>query len=157
MILNPYAKFLGERNPVELMAATSERLEELVGKMTREQADVPIAPGKWSVREIVAHLADAEIGFGFRLRQTLGGESHLQPFDQDAWAKSYARYTLPAAMECFRALRAWNLLLVRGVSEADKTLPAHHPERGDMVMWTIVETMAGHDVNHLLQLERFCA
>lgn len=153
MSLNPYDKFLGERDALEVMAATPARLKAAVASLSTEQADEPIAPGKWSVRQIVAHLADAEIGFGFRLRQTLGRVPVIQPFDQDAWAESYARYTLAAGLEAFRALRAWNVVLVRGFSEADKAVRVTHPERGEMTLWTIVETMAGHDLNHLPQIE----
>ena len=66
----------------------------------------------------------------------------------------YDAYSLEAAWECFKALRAWNVLFVRGLSEADKQLPAVHPERGEMRLWTIVETMAGHDLHHLAELKK---
>jgi hypothetical protein len=106
------------------------------------------------VREVVAHLADCEIAFGFRLRQSFGGQSLLQPFDQDAWARGYGAYTAEQALATFVALRAWNVAFVSGLTEADKKLPAVHPERGEMVLWTIVETMAGHDLHHLAGLKR---
>jgi uncharacterized damage-inducible protein DinB len=153
MSLNPYATFLGERDALAVIAATPARLAELTGRLSAEQADAAIAPGKWSVREIVAHLADCEIAFGFRLRQGLAGVD-IQPFDQDAWARVYRSYSLAAALECFGALRAWNLAFAEGLSEADKQLPVTHPERGQMRLWTIVETMGGHDLNHLGQIER---
>ena len=156
MTLNPYAGFLGEGDAVEVIAGTPARLAALVGSMSAERVEVPIAPGKWSVRQIVTHVADCEIGFGFRLRQALAGVS-IQPFDQDKWAESYGRYSLAAALETFRALRAWDLALVFGLSEADKALKVTHPERGEMTLWTIVETMAGHDLNHLAQVERVAA
>jgi uncharacterized damage-inducible protein DinB len=125
--------------------------------MSAARVEAPIAPGKWSVRQIVTHVADCEIGFGFRLRQALAGVPVLQPFDQDKWAESYGRYSLAGALETFRALRAWNVALVAGLSEADKALKVTHPERGEMTLWTIVETMAGHDLNHLAQVERVAA
>jgi uncharacterized damage-inducible protein DinB len=156
MTLNPYAKFVSEGNAVAIITATPARVAELVGGMSAEQVESPIAPGKWSVRQIVTHFADCEIGWGFRLRQALGGVS-IQPFDQDAWARSYGRYSLAGALEMFHALRAWNVALISGMSEADKALTVNHPERGDMTLWTIVETMAGHDLNHLAQLERVAA
>ena len=136
-----------------VIAGTSARLAALVGGMSEERVETPIAPRKWSVRQIVSHLADCEIGFGFRLRQALAGVS-IQPFDQDKWAESYGRYSLAGALETFRALRAWNVALVAGLSEADKALKVTHPERGEMTLWTIVETMAGHDLNYLAQVER---
>jgi uncharacterized damage-inducible protein DinB len=156
MTLNPYAAFLGDGDAVAIIAGTPARLAAMVCGMSAEQAEAPIAPGKWSVRQIVTHVADCEIGFGFRLRQALAGVS-IQPFDQDAWAESYGRYSLPAALDTFRALRAWDVALISGLSEADKALKVTHPERGEMTLWTIVETMAGHDLNHFAQLERVAA
>jgi uncharacterized damage-inducible protein DinB len=156
MTLNPYAGFLGKGDAIEVIAGTPARLAALVGGMSEEQADAPSAPGKWSVRHIVAHLADCEIAFGFRLRQALAGVS-IQPFDQDVWAESYGRYSLAAALETFRALRAWDVALISELSEADRALKVTHPERGEMTLWTIVETMAGHDLNHLAQVERAAA
>jgi uncharacterized damage-inducible protein DinB len=156
MTQNPYATFLGEGDAAATIAATPARLSALLSRMSEEQTDAPIAPGKWSVRQIVSHLADCEIAFGFRLRQALAGVP-IQPFDQDAWAKSYDRYSLAAALETFRALRTWDVALVSGLSDADKELKVTHPERGEMTVWTIVETMAGHDLNHLAQLDRVAA
>jgi uncharacterized damage-inducible protein DinB len=154
--LNPYAKFLNEDDAVEIISATPSRLAALIAGMTVEQVEAPTAPGKWSVRQIVTHIADCEIGFGFRLRQALAGMS-IQPFDQDAWAESYGRYSLAAALEVFTALRAWDVALISGLSEADKEKKVTHPERGEMALWTIVETMAGHDRNHLAQVEKAAA
>jgi hypothetical protein len=138
MSLNPYAKFLGEQDARAVIAATPGLLHQAVCALTPEQIEAPIAPGKWSVREIVAHMADCELVFGFRLRQTLAMNSPvIQPFDQD---------------DC--ATRAWNLKLIGGASEADFARETTHPERGAMTFGTVVETMAGHDLNHLAQVQK---
>lgn len=122
--------------------------------MTPEQVEAPIAEGKWSPREIVAHLADCELVFSFRLRQTLAMESPvIQPFDQDAWARHYVSYDIASAMAMFHAAREWNIKLIGGLSEADWQREMTHPERGTMTFQTVVETMAGHDLNHLRQLQ----
>ena len=106
----------------------------------------------------MAHLADCEGVFSFRLRQTLAEEHHVvQPFDQEVWAQRYAGYDLDSALALFQAARNWNLRLLTTVTEADRHHPTTHPERGTMTFWTIVETMAGHDINHLRQLERLAA
>jgi uncharacterized damage-inducible protein DinB len=162
MELNPYAKYLGAQDPIPVLFATAERLRSLTAPLSPEQIDRLPAPNKWSVREIVAHLADCEIAFSFRLRQTLApapGEPHavIQPFDQDAWAQRYAAYDLLSALDLFRAARNWNLHLISTLTEVDRHRPTTHPERGTMTFWTIVETMAGHDINHLQQLERLTA
>jgi uncharacterized damage-inducible protein DinB len=155
MELNPYANFLGDQDPIPVLAATAGRLHQLTTHLTDEQLNQAPAPGKWSIREILAHLADCELVFSFRLRQTLA-EDHaiIQPFDQERWAQRYAAYDVVAAFALFQAARNWNLRLLTTITEADRHRPTTHPERGTMTFWTIIETMAGHDINHLQQLDR---
>ena len=150
----PYVGLLEGRDAAKVMAETPVRLGLILDGLSTAEIEARPAAGKWNVREIVAHLADCEIAFGFRLRQSYGGESLLQPFDQDAWARAYGVYTTEQALATFAALRAWNVAFVGGLTEADKELPAVHPERGEMRLWTIVETMAGHDLHHLAGLKR---
>jgi uncharacterized damage-inducible protein DinB len=154
MSLNPYAGPLGDRDALEVIRQTPGRLAQVVEGLSTAEIEARPAPGKWNVREVLAHLADCEIAFGFRMRQSYGGETLVQPFDQDAWARAYAVYTAEQALATFVALRGWNVAFVGGLTEADKKLPAVHPERGEMVLWTIVETMAGHDLHHLAGLKR---
>jgi hypothetical protein len=154
MELNPYAKYLSDQDARAVIAATPGLLHQAVCALTPEQLEAPRAPGKWSPREIVAHLADCELVFAFRLRQTLAEPNHtVQPFDQGIWADHYAAYTLPEALELFRAIRQWNLKLIGTLSAADFDRPVTHPERGTMTFMTIVETMGGHDLNHLAQIQ----
>jgi uncharacterized damage-inducible protein DinB len=153
MSVNPYADDLGRRESVEVLESTPARLDVLLGGLSGERIESRPAPGKWSLREILAHLADCEIAFGFRLRQGAVGVEMVQPFDQDDWARNYGSYSFPAAMITFRALRAWNVALIRSLTDEQKALEVTHPERGTMTVWTIVETMAGHDLHHLERLE----
>ena len=153
-MVNPYASQLGKLDPLEVIAATPAELRALVDALGSKRIEQPRAPGKWSAREIVCHLADCEVAFAFRLRQTLAEERHvMQPFDQEVWAKRYAGYSVESALATFSALRQWNLALVRSLGAADLAKPVNHPERGDMTLQTIVETMGGHDRNHLRQVE----
>jgi uncharacterized damage-inducible protein DinB len=152
MSANPYASAAAGHDPLAVMAETPAKLESLVAAMTPEQLEARPAPGKWNLREVLAHLADCELAFGFRLRQARGGERAIQPFDQDAWAKAYSSYSAAQAMQTFAALRAWNLAFLNTLTKEEKLLPAHHPERGDLTLWTIVETIAGHDRHHLAKL-----
>jgi uncharacterized damage-inducible protein DinB len=158
MQLNPYAMYLGDGDPAATIQTTPSRISELTAGLTEEQIEHRPTAGKWSIREIVAHLADCELVFAFRLRQTLA-EDHpvLQPFDQEKWAARYANHSFAAAMRMFEASRAWNLLLIADLTPADRERQTTHPERGTMSLWTIVQTMAGHDINHLQQLERLAA
>lgn len=152
MNLNPYAGALGDCEPVEVIASTPETLEGLLSRLSDEQIEVQPASGKWSLREIVAHLADCELAFGFRLRQAAAGVQMIQPFEQDDWAHNYGAYSSSMALATYRALRAWNLAFIRSLTEDQKAQSVTHPERGTMTTWTIVETMAGHDRHHLAGL-----
>ena len=113
----PYATYLGNQDPLEVLSATARRLHELAHQFGDAHINQPIAPGKWSPREVFIHLADCDLAFGFRYRQALGEEDHLvQPFDQDLWAKSYAVYDAHQAIQTFAVLRNWNLTLLRSVT-----------------------------------------
>ena len=154
MPANPYAPQLGERVASEVIASTPARLEKLLHDMGPERANHSWAPGKWSPRQIVCHLADCELVFAFRLRQGLAENNHIvQPFDQDAWAKTYAAYDAAAALAVFTSVRRWNVAFVKSLSPADLRKKITHPERGEMTLQTIVDTMGGHDLNHLAQVE----
>ena len=154
-VLNPYAKYLGEQEPLAVIAATPAKLKALAEKIGQDKIAAAPAPDKWSAREILCHLADCEIAFGFRLRQTLAEDNHtIQPFDQEKWAAPYANLSADEALAAFAAVRRWNHLLIDGALEEFAEKAVTHPERGAMTFATIVETMAGHDLNHLAQLER---
>jgi uncharacterized damage-inducible protein DinB len=150
----PYAGTLGEREPQQVIAETPARLSRVLDALTPQQVETPPAPGKWNVREVVAHLADCEIAWSWRLRQALAEENAtLQPFDQDAWSRPYAAYSLAAARGTFLALRAWNIAFIGALSAADKGKRYTHPSRGEETLWTIVQIMGGHDTHHLEKLE----
>lgn len=152
--MNPYAKFLGDLEALAVIGVTPERLRRLVTGLGPARVNQRPAEGKWSAREILCHLADCELVFCFRLRQTLAEEDHvIQPFDQDAWAGTYGAYDADAALEMFRVSREWNLRLLASLPKAEYGRRVTHPERGTMTFRTIVETMAGHDLNHLGQIE----
>jgi uncharacterized damage-inducible protein DinB len=155
MELNPYEKFLTGQEPIPVLTSTADRLYELTAPLSGARIDQAPAEGKWSIREIAAHLADCEIVYSYRLRQTLSQKHALiTPFDEQAWAERYGAYDLDSALSLFKAARNWNLRLLTTISEEDRHRPTTHPERGTMTFWTLVETMAGHDINHLQQIER---
>lgn len=152
----PYAAYLGDQDPVAVLSATAARLAELSRTIGQSRINQPIAPGKWSPRQILIHLADCDLAFGFRYRQTLALENHtVQPFDQDLWAKNYDDYTADQALTAFTALRNWNLALIRKLTPEQIARTCQHPERGQETFRTLMEISAGHDINHLRQLEAF--
>jgi len=146
------------KQPMAVQAATAKRLERSIKGVPTSKLKKRPAPNKWSVSEIVAHLADAEVAIGWRVRLILGAPgTPVAAFDQDAWAVRYAAYQFAPAFALFQAARNWNLLYLNTVSHDDRRRRTTHPERGTMTFWTIVETMAGHDINHLQQIERLTA
>jgi DinB superfamily len=151
---NPYAEYLGGQEPLKVLPATARKIETILEELGAERVDQSPALGKWSAREIVCHLADCELVFGFRLRQTLSEDNHIvQPFDQEKWAAQYDCYDTRDALSTFHTARNWNLALIRSPTPEALAKSLVHPERGNMTFRTIVETMGGHDINHLRQLE----
>ena len=155
MEINPYARFLGERSPWEVIFETPGHLRVLLERLGNARAEQAPAPGKWSVRQILCHLADCEIVFAFRLTQTLAEDGPtIQPFDQDKWAAHYSSIPAAEALATFSAMRKWNLRSIRDALPGAANRTMTHPERGTMTFQTVIETMAGHDLNHLGQLRR---
>jgi uncharacterized damage-inducible protein DinB len=153
--MNPYASYLGSRNALETIERTPARLASLIATIGEKRVNEAPAPGKWSARDIVAHLADCEIVFTFRLRQTLAQDNPtIQPFDQEKWAATYAAYDASLALYAFSSLRQWNLALLRSLTPEAFQRKMTHPERGEMTFQTVLETIGGHDLNHIGQLER---
>jgi hypothetical protein len=146
---------LGERNPIESLESSAARVEAVVRRLGEPGLSRSWGPGKWTGKQIVAHLADAEVGVGFRVRQVLAEDAHtIQPFDEGAWARRYTDVDVEAALGSFVALRRWNVALFRGLGPRELAREAVHPERGPETLDTIVRLLAGHDLNHLAQLEK---
>ena len=156
--LNPYESFLDGRPIDAILSSTADAIAECLEAIGPSRTSLPPAPGKWSAAEIVCHLADCEIVFGFRLRQTLAEDGPtIQPFDQDKWAAKYSGIPADEALAAFTALRNWNLRMIRDALPGAAGRTMTHPERGTMTFQTVVETMAGHDLNHLAQLRKIAS
>lgn len=152
--LNPYAGFLGTGEPMPVIRQTPGGLRSAIGRhRAAGTLDQPWTPGKWTPRQVLAHLTDTEIVFAMRLRQAAAEEHHvIQPFDQDAWARGYASACVDTALALFDTLRQWNVQFIEAQPAEMFDRPVTHPERGTMTFRTILETMAGHDLNHLQQI-----
>jgi DinB superfamily len=155
---NPYAAFLNGRDAGTLVKQFPGKLAAVVSELGATGMKRSLAPGKWTAAEILCHLADTEIAFSFRWRQALAEEDHIvQPFDQDHWATHYASMSGDEALQAFVALRRWNSILLDRLSPVDWERRVTHPERGELTFRTLVEIMAGHDLNHLDQLGKIAA
>ncbi|HTU00491.1 MAG TPA: DinB family protein [Candidatus Sulfotelmatobacter sp.] len=155
--MNPYAEKLAGRDPLAVAAATPAKIVTLIrGLRPRQLAKTP-APGKWSIQEIIRHLADTEMVMCCRSRWIAFEEQPaLVPFDQDRWAAGATREKEPLAetLERFRTLRRSQLRLFHAAPKQDLARTGHHPERGVVSLQEQLETFAGHDLNHLEQIQR---
>jgi hypothetical protein len=124
--LNPYARYLRQEDPLSVISSTLQRLEQLISSKSDEKLQAKPSPKKWSVRDILCHLADTEIVFAYRLRQTVAEPHHIiQPYDQDASAAAYPHRSSREALHTLSAIRHWNVLFIRSVVPDALTKPNH--------------------------------
>lgn len=144
------------KDPREIYKTTAATLGKLVEGLDREKLTKRPEPEKWSISEVLAHLADGEVVGAWRLRSVLGKNgTTIQSFDQDAWAKTfrYEQQDPKASLETFRVLRASNVALLDSIPAKLWDNYGTHEERGKETVAHIVEMYAGHDLNHLRQVE----
>jgi hypothetical protein len=144
-------------DPLRVQATTPNKLDRLTKGVPSSKLRKRPAPDKWSVVEILAHLGDAEIVVAWRIRSILGAPgTPLQAYDQNAWvaAGHYAKRDPRECLEQFRAVRKGNLALLKSLTPEQWKNHGMHAERGQETIEHIVRLMAGHDLNHLQQVER---
>ena len=122
-----------------------------------DEEDFTTAAGKWSIRQIVAHLADCEVVYAHRMRQVIAEEDPtLVAFDQDAWAKNlgYARRKPKQSLETFRRVRAENYDLLRPLDEGAYQRAGNHPVNGRVTLGEILAGGAEHAEAHARQVQQ---
>jgi hypothetical protein len=152
--------YIEGKQPLAVQAGTAKKLERLIKGVPTSKLRKRPAPDKWSVSEIVAHLADAEIVGGFRMRLILGAPgTAVAAFDQDSWVISghYEKRDPRKSVEQFRVVREANLALLKSLKPEQWKHYGLHSERGQETIEHIVRMFAGHDLNHLQQIERILA
>src|SRR5271169_1028963 len=120
------------KNAVKLQSATPKKLERLVKSVSTGKLRKRPAPAKWSIAEIVAHLADTELVVGYRIRMILGAPgTPIQAFDQDAWAAAlgYGKRDVSKSLAQFRALREANLRILKSLKPEQWKHHGLHAER----------------------------
>jgi hypothetical protein len=148
------------KQPLEVQASTAKKIERLIKGVSTAKLRKRPAPDKWSVSEILAHLAEAEIAGSFRMRLILGSPgTPIAAFDQDAWVLSghYDKRDPRKSLEQFRALRQANLELLKSLTPEQWKHHGMHAERGRETIEHIVRMFAGHDLNHLRQIQEIVA
>jgi hypothetical protein len=147
--------YLEGKSVLEVLSTAPKEIESLVKGAAKKRLDERPAPGKWSVTEILAHLADVEIVQGFRARLILGASGvAIQGFDQDVWASvfDYASHDPALSLEGYLVSRELTLSVFKALSPEMWDRFGMHSERGKETVRRVSEMMAGHDLNHLKQI-----
>jgi hypothetical protein len=151
---NPYAADLGSKDPLKALGETPRKIRSILGKWTARQWERTYAPGKWSARRIVIHLAQTELALTTRARFAASQDGYVaQPFEQDTWLVLDDHADGPTALDAYTALRRLNLAMFKGLTPAQRRRAFTHPEFGELTPGWVVSQLAGHDIHHLKQLK----
>jgi hypothetical protein len=151
---NPYADALGSQDALEALAATPQKIRALIDTWPKGTWERSYAPGKWSARLVVIHLAQMEIGLPIRVRFAVAQDGYVaQPLDQDAWLAVDEHADGPTALDAYLALRRLNVAMFKGLTPAQRQRTFRHPEYGDLSPDWVAAQLAGHDLHHLKQLQ----
>jgi hypothetical protein len=145
------------QDALKVQTRTARQLERLIKGKAASQLRKRPAPDKWSVVEILAHLADCEVVNVWRMRQIVSAPgTPIQAFDQDAWAAtgSYRKRDPRKSLEQFSVLRQRNLAWLKSLAPEQWEHYGMHAERGKETITHLVRLIAGHDINHLRQIKR---
>ncbi len=149
-----------DQDPLKVLAASPKKLDRLIKGISPAKLRKRPAPEKWSVAEILAHLADGEIILGWRMRSILGAPGiAVQAYDQNAWNASlhYDKRDPRKDLIQHRVVREANLALLKTLTPQQWKQFGMHSERGEESIERIVRMMAGHDLNHIQQIEGILA
>lgn len=145
------------QDAIKVQRTTAAKLEKAIRGLTPKQLKRQPEPGKWAIAEILAHLADAEIVASWRMRSVIGANGiTIQAFDQDVWTSAfqYAKSDPKQSLAVFRVLRANNLAMLKSLPREAWDNYGMHQERGKETVSHMARMFAGHDTNHVLQVER---
>jgi hypothetical protein len=151
------SSYIGDKDPIAIQRETPETLARLIDRAPDEVLNRRPAPGKWSVRAILAHLAEDELVSSWRYRQMIEHSGATLPgFDQDEWARlgDYDSWAAREALDMFRLLREANLRMFGRLTPDEWHRYGTHAERGRITVEDLARHMAGHDVNHIIQIRR---
>jgi len=153
MVRNPYDADLGDRDPLEAMGDTPARIREVVSRLSADGLERSHAPGKWTARQVLVHLAQTEMALPVRARMAVTQERYVaQPFDQNDWMAVESEVDGLTALEAYLAVRRMNLQFFSRLSQAERVRAFHHPEYGDISVDWLMRQIAGHELHHLRQL-----
>ncbi|HEX5069295.1 MAG TPA: DinB family protein [Vicinamibacterales bacterium] len=149
----PYSQYVGDQNPVDLLTSTLEEYRDAAALLSSASWNQPWAPHKWTLREIMVHVAQWEMIFGYRLAcGVTTPDFAIQPADQDRLMTRTANIDGPTAFAAFEGARRMNIGFIQGLSAGDRDVTIRHPEYGALTPQDLITQMAGHGIHHLKQI-----
>ena len=145
------------KDPLVMQSEMPQLVAKLVAGVPREKLTARPAPGKWSINEIIAHLSETEWAAAWRYRQMIEHPGVPLPgYDQDLWEQlgDYSSRKLDDSLQTFQHLRQANLRMFARLTPKQWESHGVHAERGPMTVRGLMAQMAGHDRNHLEQMQR---
>jgi hypothetical protein len=134
----------------------AELLATVLTGAAGEEVDFAPAPDKWTIRQIMAHLADAELVAAHRFRLVIAEENPtMTAFDEGRWARNldYARRKPTQSLDTFRRLRAENYELLQALPESAFERTGSHSVKGPMTLRQLLAGFADHAESHARQLQ----
>jgi len=154
------AGYIEGEDPLRIQRETRGKLARLIDGVSALRLGYRPAPDKWSIVEILAHLAEDEIASSWRYRQMIEHDGEILPgFDQALWARlgNYGMWNVSEALELFRLLREANLRMLGTLLPEQWECSGNHVERGKLTVRELARHMAAHDINHIKQIEKLLA
>lgn len=149
----PYAQYVGQRDPIDVLHKSLDAFRKLEARLSPATWDHPVAPGKWTIRQVIVHIAQFEMILGTRVRCGVGVPDYVvQPVEQDFLIGEADVVDGPTALGALIAVRRMNLAFASSLTPGQRQKTMAHPERGTIDVEDILVTLAGHGVHHLEQV-----
>lgn len=150
----PYGEYVAGRDPLDVLRESLEAYRSLGARLTAELWEQPVAPGKWTVRQVLVHVVQWEMILGLRLRFALASPDYvIQPFEQDPLMGEADVVDGPTALAAFEAVRKMTMAFASSLTPAQRQQRTVHAERGAIDVEDVLTTLAGHAVHHLRQVQ----
>src|SRR5574341_1569342 len=148
---------LGDRDPFAVQEEQLSVLEKEIAGLDDAILRRPEKPGKWSILQVLQHLADSERVVRYRMRLALAQPgAQILGYDQDLWANglNYNEADPADTLEFLGVLRKANLKMLRALSDEQMERYGLHNERGPESVRKMMRMTAGHDLLHRNQIKR---
>ena len=150
---SPYSQYVGDQNALELLNSSLEEYRDAAALLASASWNSHWAPGKWTLREVMVHVAQWEMILGYRLVCGVATPGFvIQMADQDELMQRTDGVDGPTAFAAFEGARRMNIAVIQALSPADRAIPIQHPEYGALTLQDIVVQIAGHGIHHLKQI-----